>query len=1294
MAGIASHCTVPHTRPQAHRLRAALSALLALGLGLGSLFVVPPVASAAGETDGDRLAAAAQLLSRQVRQFDEPIQGKVQWTYDVLLGLAAAGDGTSPAMPGQAWNLLDSLKKRAALDPSTPSNAQLVLSGTPTPAVTGFDEITQVLHIAGLYGQNAADFAGRDFAQALAGYQFNGTDTSWYRTTTTGSARVSALQQARAVLALTAARQGSAASAAAASLAAKQITTAGANLGGWSTSYTGTSFSLEPTVNAVIALTAEGSAASLSAAQLGATNLIGRQSADGTFTGATTVVLVAQTVNALKGIAARSADSSFQATANASIAKAQAWLRSMQVVNESGADALYNGAFLTSAADRGQIRGGTFDRVRFGYINYPNKGLVESTFKGILGLGLPLATLGLTDPAGDRPTVEGPYFESTDGVCEGTGTTVIVDYGSSTETGVEHVATRCVTGTQASAWAALRNAGFVPGSDATTVTSTAGPGNKICEIDGVRASCGKDGSGTWSLWSADSDSKTWKAASANPSSWAPKPGTVLGLRLAATSTAPSIDPPVADDGAPPVVVFTAGPQGGVTGATSRTFTWKLDNSGPATSYRLDDGEWTAYTGTTTSQSFTWDDIGYGEHTFSVRATDIWGNFSTVKRTFTLAKDTTAPVVAILRKPGKRTSASTATFTMSVDDSTAAVKCRLDGTEAEDWQYCSAPLENGSPATSRTYTKLEPGTHTFEYRATDRFGNSSSASYVWEIAVDAPPVVQITSTQNAHSNNNSSVSVSYLVATATTGWTVQSTQCRLDGGDWAACGSTVPAANASATASFTPDSPLADGPHTVDIRATAAAENGPQTSEVATYNWTVDTAAPLLTLTGPDSGAKNSGTVAWTATDTSPVTSVKCALDGISSTCSSSPFQFSGLGVGHHEVTVTATDAANNTSPEATVGWDVGRAGGVQLGTLAARDVTPSSLTTTSTVTGGDLDVFVEAELWQNGQVVKTQTQALGAGEARQLTYSFAGLTSSTSYQVRLVATDENAVGTASAPLTIDTAPAPATVSVPTVDTVTSVTAEALAVVHAGDLGVQVTAEVLKAGAVAATSAAQSVAAGDSRTLAFSFTGLTGSTAYQVRVRAVSTDGTQTSATSAVWTTSAYPPSFAVKTSARSVLAGNPFTVTATGLRATEGYQVLLSGKVVGTGKATSAGTVSRKLTVSSTAAQENAAIRLVGASADRYGLSSIWVASKKAKLKVGLTATVNKDATQQITVSGLVPGETLTIKVTGRSTKSAKANPSGTYSYSFKVGKKKGTKKVTVYGQVTTRTGKSSYKVK
>lgn len=1295
MAGIASHCTAPHARPKAHGLRAALSVLLAVGLGLGSLFVVAPAARAAGETDGDRLAAAAQLLDTQAGLFNEPTGAKVQWAYDFLLAFAAAGDGSAPAEAARAWNLLDTLELRAAINPDDSSLSQLTLSGKHAAAVTSFDEITQVLHVAGLYGEDATTFAGRNLVQALGGFAFNGADPAWYRTTTTGTTRVSTLQQARTVLALSAAHQSEAAELAAASLVSKQIAASGA----WPSAYTGTAAQFESTVNAVIALTTEGGSGSMAAAESGARYLIGLQQADGTFTGGTTVALVAQTANALRGIADKTADDLLKASAAAAVEKSATWLRALQVVNESGVDPLYNGAFAASITDRATILAGTFNVVGFGFVSYPNKGLVDNTLRGALGLGRPIAELAFTD-AGDRPVV-GSVADYTEGPCAaGAGVTIIVDYGTSAANGVQQSAVRCVTGLQRSVWAALRTAGFEVGSDATTTSTTAGPGNKICQLDGVGADCAADGpASSWSLWSAASGASVWKAANANPSSWAPAAGTVVGLRLSGNDVAgvpPALGPSSTDDQTSPVVTFSAGPTGAVTGATSATFSWTLDDPGAATACRLDDGAWIACDARTSSaskQSYTWKGIAYGDHQFSVRATDVWGNFSTAVRTFSLSADTTAPVVKILRNPGPRTSSSSATFTMSIDDSTATVKCRLDSEEPEDWLYCAAPMENGGPATSRAYANLGLGRHVFEYRAIDPYGNTAKAEYDWEVALDAPPVVQITSTQNVYSKTNTSVSVSYLVATASSGETTVSTECRLDGGTWAACATTTPKVNTSATVKFT--TALTDGAHVVDVRATTQdADGNLKPSAVASYNWVVDTAAPVVALETPVSGPRNHGSVSWDATDTNPIASYKCVLDGVSSTCTE-PFAFSGLGVGTHTLTVTATDTAGNVSAAATTAWDVTRAAGAELATPVLAGATTSSLTVTGSFTAGDLPASVEAELWHDGAIAQTRRVGQAdAGSTADLEVRFAGLASAHPYQVRLVATDENGVGAASAPLTVNTAVAPATVAVPTVDQVTPVSATASVLVSAGDLAAQVVAELLKGDAVVATSAAQAVAAGDTRTLVFPFSGLTGSTDYRVRVQVRSSDDARTSSTSAVWRTAAYPPSFTVGTSARSVLAGKTFTLTASGLRAAESYQVQLAGKVVTSGKASSTGKVSTKVTVPSTAAQADTAVRLVGPSADRYGTSSIWVASKKANLRVSVTSTVKKNKTQRITIAGLVPGEKLRIKVTGRSTKSAKANSSGTYSYSFKVGKKKGTKKVTVYGQVTTRTGKSSYKVK
>lgn len=135
-------------------------------------------------------------------------------------------------------------------------------------------------------------------------------------------------------------------------------------------------------------------------------------------------------------------------------------------------------------------------------------------------------------------------------------------------------------------------------------------------------------------------------------------------------------------------------------------------------------------------------------------------------------------------------------------------------------------------------------------------------------------------------------------------------CRVDGGASAPCASPLVLTG------------LAPGVHSLAVRATDAAGNvGPE----ASVQWTFtppDTTAPTVTITAapPASTTDTTATVTFTADEEG--VAFACSLDGAVPAPCTSPAAFAGLGVGAHQVSVAATDAAGNAGAAATASWTV------------------------------------------------------------------------------------------------------------------------------------------------------------------------------------------------------------------------------------------------------------------------------------------------------------------------------------------------------------------------------------
>ena len=250
----------------------------------------------------------------------------------------------------------------------------------------------------------------------------------------------------------------------------------------------------------------------------------------------------------------------------------------------------------------------------------------------------------------------------------------------------------------------------------------------------------------------------------------------------------------------------------------------------------------------------------GPHTVEVTATDAAGNTGTATHSWTI--DTVAPVVTLDSVPPDPSNDATPEFAYSAEHG-AHVECTIDGTES-----CDAP-------------ELADGPHTVEVTATDAAGNVGTASYSWTVDTSAP-VVTLDVVPPDPSND----------ATPTFEYSTEpgaSVECTIDG-TWGC------------------DSELPDGPHSVEVRATDAAGN----TGTASYSWTIDTVAPVVTLDSVPPDPSNDATPEF-AYSAEPGAHVECTIDGTLS-CDAPE-----LADGPHTVEVRATDAAGNVGTASTAG---------------------------------------------------------------------------------------------------------------------------------------------------------------------------------------------------------------------------------------------------------------------------------------------------------------------------------------------------------------------------------------
>ncbi len=182
----------------------------------------------------------------------------------------------------------------------------------------------------------------------------------------------------------------------------------------------------------------------------------------------------------------------------------------------------------------------------------------------------------------------------------------------------------------------------------------------------------------------------------------------------------------------------------------------------------------------------------------------------------------------------------------------------------------------------------------------------------------PPKVTLASTPPERTNNAAATFTAASTETAVT------YQYSLDGG------AVTPAADSTITLPA-----LSDGPHTITVTATDPAGN---VSEPVTHTWTVDTAKPVITLSGAPANSTNATTAAISVTTNEEAT-LTYTFNGTSVT---SP-NLLNLPQGSNTFTVTATDAVGNSDTQ-TISWTTDLTPpAITLSGLPVNDITMSNL---------------------------------------------------------------------------------------------------------------------------------------------------------------------------------------------------------------------------------------------------------------------------------------------------------------------------------------------------------------
>lgn len=339
------------------------------------------------------------------------------------------------------------------------------------------------------------------------------------------------------------------------------------------------------------------------------------------------------------------------------------------------------------------------------------------------------------------------------------------------------------------------------------------------------------------------------------------------------------------DTIPPDTTILSGPSD-PSSSGAAAFTFESSEPGSTFECKVDAG---SFSTCTTPASYS---LADGTHTFTVRALDAAGNVDLGGATRTWRIDTLEPDTTITAKPSDPTKSRDATFSFSSSDAGVTFDCRLGGGA---FAPCSSP---------KAYTNLAEARHTFEVRARDGSGNvdQTPATYSWSVDVTSPN----TSIASGPPNPAGSRDAVFVIGASESGGSLE---CKLDGAPFGSCTSPVVYSN------------LAEGPHTLQARATDAAGNLDQTA--AQYAWTIDVTAPTTAIDGGPAAATNDPNATFSFSSEDATAVFECQRDGAEYAPCTSPKTYPSLSDGPHTFRVRARDAAGNVdgTPEART-WTV------------------------------------------------------------------------------------------------------------------------------------------------------------------------------------------------------------------------------------------------------------------------------------------------------------------------------------------------------------------------------------
>ena len=302
-------------------------------------------------------------------------------------------------------------------------------------------------------------------------------------------------------------------------------------------------------------------------------------------------------------------------------------------------------------------------------------------------------------------------------------------------------------------------------------------------------------------------------------------------------------------------------------------------------------------------SYTTAALANGAHSLTATAADVAGNTGVASTALSLTVDTVAPNTPVI--------ASDATINTNAVMLTGTAEAGSTVTVFDGATQIGTTTVNTSGAWSFTTGPMSNGAHSFTVTATDAAGNTSQASQPIDPIIDttapaAPTITSFSTDSGTVGDGITNVNVLTLTGTAEANSTVKV----YDGATLLGSATT----NGSGAWSYT-TAALANGAHSLTATATDVAGNTGVASTALSV--TVDTVAPNAPVIASDATINtNEVMLTGTAEAGSTVTVFDGATQLGTTTVNTSgawSFTTGPISDGAHTFTVTATDAAGNTS---------------------------------------------------------------------------------------------------------------------------------------------------------------------------------------------------------------------------------------------------------------------------------------------------------------------------------------------------------------------------------------------